>query len=78
MVGTIFFILRDPYSRFRYTEAVALFKSPQDVIWHGSVLVGMATCHIIEAWSVGHGLVRLFVKGMMILMLSKILTANLR
>jgi len=41
----------------RYTEAIQLFKNSQDHAWHGTVLEGLATIAIIEAWSAGHGLV---------------------
>lgn len=46
----------------RYTEAIALFKSPQikspqDTPWHASALEGLATVVVIEAWLRGHGLV---------------------
>lgn len=43
---------------FRYTEAIALFKAPQDVIWHASALEGLATITVLEAWAAGQGLVR--------------------
>jgi hypothetical protein len=43
----------------RYEDAVSLFKFPQDAIWHASALEGMATIHVLDAWSAGQGLVRL-------------------
>lgn len=42
----------------RYTEALLLFKSSPDSAWHAATLEGIATVFIIEAWSVGNGLVR--------------------
>ncbi|OBZ75570.1 hypothetical protein A0H81_04217 [Grifola frondosa] len=39
-----------------YSEAVALFKGPQDIVWHASALEGLATIPIIEAWSSTHGI----------------------
>ena len=45
----------------RYTEALALFKPPQDSLWYASALEGMATIQILDAWSAGHGPVRSFV-----------------
>ncbi|KAF8894639.1 TRAPP II complex [Infundibulicybe gibba] len=39
-----------------YTEALLLFKSSQDFVWHAAVLEGMSTVSIIDAWSAGHGL----------------------
>jgi hypothetical protein len=47
---------------YRYTEAIALFKSPQDAPWHASALEGMATVAVIDAWLSGHGLVRMIPK----------------
>lgn len=46
----------------RYTEAIVLFKSPQDAPWHASALEGLATAAVIEAWLTGHGLVRPLIK----------------
>lgn len=43
----------------RYNEAIALFKSPQDTIWHASALEGLAVTAIVDAWSADHGLVRM-------------------
>lgn len=43
----------------RYTEAIQLFKSSQDVAWYAAALEGIATVSMIEAWSAGNGLVRL-------------------
>ncbi|KAI0670282.1 TRAPP II complex [Trametes maxima] len=39
-----------------YTEAIVLFKSPQDAPWHASALEGLATIPVVEAWSSTHGL----------------------
>ncbi|KAI0928535.1 hypothetical protein AcW1_005748 [Taiwanofungus camphoratus] len=39
-----------------YTEAIALFKSPQDAVWHASALEGLSTIPVIEAWSSTHGM----------------------
>jgi hypothetical protein len=41
----------------RYTEAVALFKAANDPVWYASVLEGLATIALLDAWS-GQGLVR--------------------
>ncbi|KIL69772.1 hypothetical protein M378DRAFT_190156 [Amanita muscaria Koide BX008] len=38
-----------------YTEALQSFRT-QDSTWHASVLEGMSTLAIIEAWTTGHGL----------------------
>lgn len=52
------------YSRFivvefapRYEEATVLFKTGQDPVWHASALEGMATISVLDALSVGQGLV---------------------
>lgn len=34
-----------------------LFKTGQDPVWHASVLEGMATVFVLDAWSAGQGLV---------------------
>lgn len=34
-----------------YTEAIALFKGPQDTAWQASALEGLATIPVVEAWS---------------------------
>ncbi|KAL0946868.1 hypothetical protein HGRIS_013034 [Hohenbuehelia grisea] len=39
-----------------YSEAIALFKGPQDAAWHASALEAMATLPVLEAWSAGQGL----------------------
>ncbi|TFY82625.1 hypothetical protein EWM64_g1393 [Hericium alpestre] len=39
-----------------YTEAIALFKSPSDAVWHASALEGQATIAVLDAWSLGQGL----------------------
>lgn len=52
------FLIQHQMSATRYTEAILLFKLPQDTIWHASAMEGMATLSILEAWSAGHGLVR--------------------
>lgn len=44
----------------RYTEAIALFKTTTDSIWHASALEGLATVALLDAWSSGQGLVRIF------------------
>jgi hypothetical protein len=41
----------------RYAEAIVLFKTGQDPVWHASVLEGMATVFVLDAWSAGQGLV---------------------
>ncbi|KAI0375001.1 hypothetical protein BV20DRAFT_1041173 [Pilatotrama ljubarskyi] len=38
-----------------YTEAIVLFKNPQDAPWHASALEGLATIPVVEAWSSTHG-----------------------
>ncbi|TFK76416.1 hypothetical protein BDN72DRAFT_808930 [Pluteus cervinus] len=40
----------------RYTEALMMFKTSSDVVWHAAAVEGLATISIIEAWSAGHGL----------------------
>lgn len=39
-----------------YAEAIVLFKTGQDPVWHASVLEGMATVFVLDAWSAGQGL----------------------
>lgn len=41
----------------RYSEAILLFKLPQDIAWHASALEGMATIPVLDAWAAGNGLV---------------------
>jgi len=41
----------------RYTEALALFKTSTDPLWHASTLEGLATVSLLDAWS-GQGFVR--------------------
>jgi hypothetical protein len=41
----------------RYTEALALFKTSTDPLWHASTLEGLATLSLLDAWS-GQGFVR--------------------
>jgi hypothetical protein len=41
----------------RYTEALALFKTSSDPLWHASTLEGLATLSLLDAWS-GQGFVR--------------------
>ncbi|KAG2144925.1 TRAPP II complex [Suillus cothurnatus] len=36
-----------------YAEAIVLFKTGQDPVWHASVLEGMATVFVLDAWSAG-------------------------
>ncbi|KAI0362223.1 hypothetical protein OH77DRAFT_1416447 [Trametes cingulata] len=38
-----------------YTEAIVLFKTPQDAPWHASALEGLATIPVVEAWASTHG-----------------------
>ncbi|OSC99049.1 hypothetical protein PYCCODRAFT_1454002 [Trametes coccinea BRFM310] len=38
-----------------YTEAMVLFKSPQDAPWHASALEGLATIPVVEGWASTHG-----------------------
>lgn len=35
-----------------------MLKNSQDLAWHASVLEGMATLSVVEAWTAGQGLVR--------------------
>lgn len=51
----IFYVGHSPVSR--YSEAILLFKTSQDLAWYATALEGAATILIIEAWSAGHGLV---------------------
>lgn len=44
----------------RYTEAIVLFKSLPDAVWHGSALEGLAVVSMLESWSAGQGLVCLY------------------
>ncbi|KAG1782538.1 TRAPP II complex [Suillus placidus] len=39
-----------------YAEAIVLFKTGQDPVWHASVLEGMATVFVLDTWSAGQGL----------------------
>ncbi|KAF9652866.1 hypothetical protein BDM02DRAFT_3153426 [Thelephora ganbajun] len=39
-----------------YAEALAMFKGLPDPLWHASVLEGLATVPILEAWASGTGL----------------------
>ncbi len=57
-------MLRDSISRRdaslcpdRYSEAILLFKLPQDTALHASALEGMATIPVLDAWAAGNGLV---------------------
>ncbi|KAI0079931.1 Trs120-domain-containing protein [Panus rudis PR-1116 ss-1] len=34
-----------------YTEAIAVLRGPQDIVWHASALEGLATIPVIEGWS---------------------------
>ncbi|KZT09435.1 uncharacterized protein LAESUDRAFT_694916 [Laetiporus sulphureus 93-53] len=57
--GRLFKVLADLFllagrhadSLIWYTEAIALFKGPQDAIWHASALEGLATIPVVQAWS---------------------------
>ncbi|KAI0062282.1 hypothetical protein BV25DRAFT_1945461 [Artomyces pyxidatus] len=53
-----FFILagRTEDAAVWYTEAIALFKTAADNVWHASALEGLATVAVLEAWSSGQGL----------------------
>ncbi|PCH38067.1 hypothetical protein WOLCODRAFT_114758 [Wolfiporia cocos MD-104 SS10] len=52
VLGDLFLLAgRHEDSLIWYTEAIALFKSPQDAAWHASALEGLATIPIVEAWS---------------------------
>ncbi|OAX44681.1 hypothetical protein K503DRAFT_795305 [Rhizopogon vinicolor AM-OR11-026] len=39
-----------------YAEAIVIFKTGQDLVWHASALEGLATISVLDAWSVGQGL----------------------
>ncbi|KAF8628414.1 hypothetical protein AX15_003936 [Amanita polypyramis BW_CC] len=39
-----------------YTEALQLLKNSQDFTWHASILEGMVTVSVVEAWTAGQGL----------------------
>ncbi|KAI0054107.1 hypothetical protein FA95DRAFT_1591856 [Auriscalpium vulgare] len=53
-----FFILagRTEDASVWYTEAIALFKTMPDNVWHASALEGLATVALLESWSSGQGL----------------------
>ncbi|KAG1756741.1 TRAPP II complex [Suillus paluster] len=53
-----FFLLagRTEEAMLWYAEAIVLFKTGQDPVWHASALEGMATVFVLDAWSVGQGL----------------------
>ncbi|KAH9901034.1 TRAPP II complex [Cubamyces lactineus] len=38
-----------------YTEAIVLFKGPNDAPWHASALEGLATIPVVEGWASTHG-----------------------
>ena len=38
----------------RYTEAIALFKTHPDNVWHAAALEGLATVSILDSWVAGH------------------------
>lgn len=35
---------------YRYNEATVLLKGSPDVVWYASVLEGLATVRVLEAW----------------------------
>ncbi|KAI0780823.1 TRAPP II complex [Trametes elegans] len=53
-----FFLLAGRYQEASiwYTEAIVLFKTPQDAPWHASALEGLATIPVVEAWSSTNGI----------------------
>lgn len=53
------FFSRPPRAKYRYNEAVQVFRSSHDPLWYACTCEGMATAAIIDAWSNGHGLVNL-------------------
>ena len=44
----------------RYVESLPLLRGPQDVIWNASAIEGMCIAEVLDAWSMGDGLVRIF------------------
>ena len=42
---------------YRYNEAIVLFKSPQEALWHAAALEGLATIPVVESWSSTHAIV---------------------
>lgn len=56
-VPPIHFLGSSRLIRIRYGEAIVLFKTAQDPAWHASALEGMATISVLDAWSIGQGLV---------------------
>lgn len=59
-LSTSVFLCAYSYLASRYTEAIVMFKLPQDAPWHASALEGLATISVLEAWLTGHGLVGYF------------------
>ena len=45
-------------AKYRYNEALLLFRTSYDPVWHACTLEGIATVAVIEAWCSGQGLVR--------------------
>ncbi|TFK54866.1 hypothetical protein OE88DRAFT_1653405 [Heliocybe sulcata] len=46
-----------------YNEAIVLFKTSPDTMWHAAALEGLVTVTVLEAWSAGHGLHASFSNG---------------
>ena len=58
MVLTVLDIYYTRSAKYRYNEALQLFRNSYDPVWHGCTLEGIATAAVIDAWSSGQGLVR--------------------
>ncbi|KAF8921247.1 TRAPP II complex [Mucidula mucida] len=62
--GRLFKVLGDFYTiagriedaSIWYAEALQMFKTSHDPVWHASALEGIATLSVLEAWAAGHGL----------------------
>lgn len=44
-------------AEYRYNEAIQLLKGTNDILWQATAMEGIATITVIDAWSVGQGLV---------------------
>lgn len=54
-------------AKYRYNEAIQLFKTSYDPVWQACTLEGIATAVIIDAWSSGQGLVCLLLSNCTVL-----------
>lgn len=57
MRASLHLVVHIMWTSDRYTEALAMFKGLPDPLWNASVLEGLATVPILEAWANGAGLV---------------------